>query len=238
MVSYNPQYVLKAIPKLLNYLPITIMTVILTLVFGSLLGALITVGELKGGKISYKLARGYRFILRCTPPIVLLFIVYYGIPKLLLALFNISVNQQQQGLFVVISLTLLFAANISQVFKAAYLAIPKGQYEAALSVGLTPYQAITRIIVPQAIRYAIPNFANATLNLCKDSALAYTIGFIDVMGAANLEIGRNLGNYSLETYTAVAIIYWFLALLITLLTKYSEHITDLTHKKGVKVSEP
>lgn len=61
-----------------------------------------------------------------------------------------------------------------------------------------------RIIAPQAFKVALPNITTAILNLMRDAALAYTIGFIDVMGKGNLLISRHLGNYSLETYTAVA----------------------------------
>ena len=60
------------------------------------------------------------------------------------------------------------------------------------------------------------------LNLMRDSALAYTIGFIDVMGKGNLLISRHLGNYSLETYTAVALVYWGIALIISLISRMIE----------------
>ena len=62
----------------------------------------------------------------------------------------------------------------------------------------------------------------AILNLMRDAALAYTIGFVDVMGAGNLLISRNLGNYSLETYTAVAILYWSVALAVSFLSRLLE----------------
>ena len=101
-------------------------------------------------------------------------------------------------------MVLLFAAIIAEVFKASYQAIPKGQMEAGVSIGLTPSQTFWRIIFPQAFQVALPNMTTAILNLMRDAALAYTIGFVDVMGAGNLLISRNLGNYSLETYTAVA----------------------------------
>ena len=79
-------------------------------------------------------------------------------------------------------MVLLFSAMISEVFKAAYQAIPKGQLEAGLSIGLTSEQTFVRIIAPQAFKVALPNITTAILNLMRDAALAYTIGFIDVMG--------------------------------------------------------
>ena len=68
----------------------------------------------------------------------------------------------------------------------------------------------------------------AILNLMRDAALAYTIGFIDIMGAGNNLISRNLGNYSLETYTAVAVIYWAIALVISLSAQLLEKRLSVT----------
>ena len=126
-------------------------------------------------------------------------------------------------------MTLLYAASISEVFKSAYLAVPKGQLEAGLSIGLTTSQTLIRIICPQALRFALPNISNAILNLLKDTALAYTIGLADVMGTGNLIIGQNMGNYSLETYTAVALIYWGLALMLALVSQRMEAKYDKVH---------
>ena len=120
-------------------------------------------------------------------------------------------------------MVLLFAASISEVFKSAYLAVPKGQLEAGLSIGLTGFQTFRRILLPQTFQIALPNITTAILNLMKDAALAYTIGLVDVMGAGNLIISRNLGNYSLETYTAVALIYWGIALVLSLASHFMEH---------------
>ena len=80
--------------------------------------------------------------------------------------------------------------------------------EAGLSIGLTPAQTIWRIVLPQAFHVALPNMTTAILNLMRDAALAYTIGLSISWEQGNNLISRNLGNYSLETYTAVAVIYW------------------------------
>ncbi len=178
-----------------------------------------------------RLAESYIFILRCTPPIVLLFLVFYGLPKLLFWWLGIQSDEWSRTAFAVIALTLLFAAMISKVFISAYSAVPKGQTEASLSVGLTQSQTFRRIILPQAFRIALPNFSTALLNLMKDAALAYTIGLIDVLGGANLLISRNFGNHSLEVYSAAAIIYWVMALIIALGTQGLE-ILLIPQRKG------
>ena len=226
MVSYDLSYVFKFLPEILYALPLTLWILIVTIVIGSLLGALLAWGQLYGDEVIVSISKGYVFVLRCTPPIVLLFMVFYGLPEFLEWWLGLDVNGWSRTVFVITAMTLLYAATISEVFKSAYLAVPNGQMEAGLSIGLTEFQTFQRILLPQAIRFALPNISNAILNLLKDTALAYTIGLADIMGAGNLLIGRNLGNYSLETYTAVAVVYWTLALLLALGNQFLENALE------------
>jgi len=115
---------------------------------------------------------------------------------------------------VIITLSLLFGANMGELMRAAYLSVDKGQREAALGAGLTETQAFIRIVLPQAAAAALPNFCNALTALMKEGALAYTIGMIDMMGQGMLIIARNYGAYGLETYTALALIYWAMTVII------------------------
>lgn len=224
MVSYTPTYVFKFLPTILNALPLTLWVIFLTVLLGSLLGAGLAWAQLNSASDGWvAFAKAYVFILRCTPPIVLLFMVFYGLPEFLTWWLHLDVDDWSRTVFVVVTMILLFAASISEVFKAAYLAVPKGQLEAGLSIGLTGFQTFVRILLPQAFKIALPNITTAILNLMKDAALAYTIGLIDVMGAGNLIISRNLGNYSLETYTAVALIYWGIALILSLVSHFMEY---------------
>lgn len=222
MVSYQPSYIFDVLPQLIQALPLTLWILLMTVFLGSLLGLLLTWAQLSKEKGLAGLARGYIFLLRCTPPIVLLFMVFYGLPEFLNWWLGLDVNGWSRTVFVVLAMTLLYAASISEVFKSAYLAVPKGQLEAGLSIGLTTSQTLIRIICPQALHFALPNISNAILNLLKDTALAYTIGLADVMGTGNLIIGQKMGNYSLETYTAVALIYWGLALMLALVSQGME----------------
>lgn len=228
MVSYEPSRVITFLPEILSALPLTLWVLVLTILFGSLLGLFLAWSQLSGEKSLSSFARGYVFILRCTPPIVLIFLVFYGLPRFLEWWLGIDVNGWSRSVFVILAMTLLFAASISEVFKSSYQALPKGQLEAGLSIGLTDYQTFVRILLPQAFRIALPNITTAIINLLKDIALAYTIGLVDLMGAGNLVISRNLGNYSLETYTAVAIIYWVLALILAVGIHFIENELDTT----------
>lgn len=220
MRPFNPIKIPEFIPKLLPFLSVTLAIMLATVFFGGILGFILAFCKLKG-RVSAKISEGYIYIIRCIPSIVMLFMVYYGLPKFLLV-FNIDINNYDRAFFVVLTFSLLFAASMAEVFRTAYIAIDKGQTEAALSIGLTPFQAFIRIVLPQAIVVALPNFTNALINIMKEGALAYTIGLIDLMGKGGLIIYNNQGAYNLETYIALSLIYWAMTVIIEKTFMYLE----------------
>ena len=162
---------------------------------------------------------------------MLLFLVYYGLPELLNT-FGVNINDAGKGFFVITTFSLLFAASMAEVFRSAYEAVDRGQREAAVSIGLTEFQAFYRIVLPQCVRVAIPNFTNALVNLMKEGTLAYTIGLIDIMGKGQLVIGLNHGSYSLEVYLALFILYWTLTLLTEKGAGLAERRLSAEKRKG------
>ncbi|MEK4384704.1 amino acid ABC transporter permease [Solibacillus sp. FSL W7-1464] len=211
---FDVSYIWSALPSLLPYLWITLYIAAFSVIGGSIFGLLLAAAKLSSNKILRLLANGYTTVIRCTPSIVLLFLVYYGIPAFAEGVFGIYLQNVPTGVFVVITFSLQFAAMMSEVIRSAYLAIDRGQFEAAVSVGLTPFQAYRRIIFPQAFVVAIPNFGNGLISVLQEGALAYTIGFIDIVGKANLIIANNYGTHTLEIYIALAVIYWVLSISI------------------------
>ncbi|MDF2986706.1 MAG: amino acid transporter permease [Eubacterium sp.] len=210
---FNAVYILEAIPKLLPYLSVTFMITGLSVFFGTILGFFLAVAKIKKGKISLKIANGYTTALRCTPSIVLLFLTYYGIPAITKSL-GVNLDDVDKTVFIVITFSLQFAAAMCEVIRTAYDSVDKGQYEAAVSVGLNSFHAYRLIIFPQAFVVALPNIGNSLLALIKEGALAYTIGLIDVMGKASLIIAGNFNAHALETYIALSLIYWVISVTI------------------------
>ncbi len=211
---FSPEVIFTSIPGLLPYLGVTICIGLISIIFGSLFGLSLAWAKLSGNKFLRALAEGYTYIIRCTPSIVLLFVIFYGLPKLVESLFDYDIDDLSRAVFVVMTFTLLFGAYVSEVFRSAYLTVDRGQYEAAVTSGLSPWQAIVRIVIPQAAVIALPNFGNSVINLLKESALAYTIGLIDLLGRTNLVISQNYGAYGIELYTACLLMYWLLNLII------------------------
>lgn len=211
---FSPDIIFTSIPALLPYLAVTLVVGVTSILTGSILGMLLAWAKLSGHKVIRALADGYTYIIRCTPSIVLLFIVFYGLPKFMEAEFGIDMDNLSRAIFVIITFTLLFGAYVSEVFRSAYETVDRGQYEAAVTIGLSPEQAFFRVMLPQAAVIALPNFGNSVINLMKESALAYTIGLIDLLGRTNLIISKNYGAYGVELYVACLLIYWALSFLI------------------------
>ncbi|HLS61003.1 MAG TPA: amino acid ABC transporter permease [Virgibacillus sp.] len=210
---FDLTHLIQGFPQLLAFLGITLMVTALAVIFGTALGLIIMVFKLSESRLLRFLGNLYTTLMRCTPSIVLLFLVYYGVPAIAESL-NIYLHDVHSGVFVVLTFTIQFAAIMSEVLRSAYLSVDKQQYEAGVSVGLTSIQTYIRIIIPQAVIVALPNFANALLELLKEGSLAYTIGFIDMMGKANLIVESNFNAHALEIYLALSLIYWSLSLII------------------------
>lgn len=211
---FSPVQIYNSFLKIIPYFGVTFAVVLGTILLGTALAVLLFAQKQSKKRWARALANGYINVIRCTPSIVLLFIVYYGIPKLALGLFNLDLNFSSKIIYVIISLSLLYSATLAEIIRSAYLALGRSQYEAALSIGLTPWQAVRRVMLPQGLVVALPNLGNSLISLFKEGSLAFTIGLIDMMGAGNLIISRNYGAYSLETYLALAVIYWALTLII------------------------
>lgn len=127
---FDATYIWNAIPVLLPFLKITFLVAGSSIILGTLFGLLLAVAKLSSVKWLTKFANLYTTIMRCTPSIVLLFLVYYGVPALAENV-GLNLHSIETAIFVVVTFTLQFTAIMSEVIRSAYLAIPKGQFEAA-----------------------------------------------------------------------------------------------------------
>lgn len=200
------------IPKIaliiLPYLSFTILSMLVALIAGSVIASGILKLRLSRKKILNKIALLYVGAIRCTPAVILIFIVFYGLP-FVAQFFGADILDYPRPFFLTVALSIMFSATFSEVMRSAYLSVNKGQREAAISIGLSEFQAFRRIILPQAVVHAIPNIGSAVILLFKDTSLAYTIGVIDLMGRGNLYITQQYGRHALEAYLTVGLIYWF-----------------------------
>ncbi len=231
MIGFNITRFFDTFQKLIKYIPPTLMILLFSLLFAFILTPLLVWMKLGKNRILRKFSNGFTTVMRCTPVLVMLFLVYYGLPKLF-SVFGIDLNKLSRFVFVVITFSILYAGLFSEIARSAYEAIPHGQEGAALSVGLSKSCTIRRIIFPQALVIAIPNLGNAIIALLKNSSLAFTIGFMELMGGTEQILALRFGTFPLEAYTALALIYWGICILLERVFKWCEEITERKMKRS------
>lgn len=156
-----------------------LFTVPLTLIsffLGLILALLTALARISGVKPLDAVARFYVWVIRGTPLLVQLFIIFYGLPSV-----GVTIDPLTSA---IIGFTISVGAYNSEVIRAAILSIPKGQWEASYSIGMSYAQALKRIILPQATRVSVPPLSNSFISLVKDTSLAATITVTEMFRVA------------------------------------------------------
>jgi His/Glu/Gln/Arg/opine family amino acid ABC transporter permease subunit len=163
------------------------------LFFGLLVGLAVAGMKLSKRAWLRRIANGYTTAIRGVPELLTIFLIYFGAQFALQGLFAafgydgaVEVNGFWAG---VTALTLVFGAYASEVFRGAFLAIPKGQVEAAKAVGMSPTLTFRRILLPQVWRYALPGLGNLWLVLIKDTSLVSVIALDELLRKTFIAVG-------------------------------------------------
>ncbi|AVF34682.1 MULTISPECIES: cystine ABC transporter permease [Rahnella] len=201
------QLVLDSAPFLLKGTLFTLQLSLGGMVFGLILGFMLALMRLSHFWPLSWLSRFYVSVFRGTPLIAQLFMIYYGLPQ-----FGIELDPIPAAM---IGLSLNTAAYTSETLRAAISSIEKGQWEAAASIGMNPWQTMRRVILPQAARTALPPLGNSFIGLVKDTSLAATIQVPELFRQAQLVTSRTLEVFTM--YLAASIIYWVLATVLSFL---------------------
>lgn len=204
-----------ALPILLNASLITIEASGLGTVFGLLLGAglgIMNSNRLAKNTVSLAI-NTYVAIIRGTPVFVQLLIVYFAIPELL----QIDIPPFIAG---VIALSLNSSAYLSEIIRASINSLPSGQWEAAETLGYDRYQTLRYIVLPQAIKQALPAITNEFSTLIKESSILLFIGVPELMKASRDIVARELR--PMEIYGLTALLYFAMTSAVALFTKQLE----------------
>ncbi|RDI47902.1 ABC transporter permease subunit [Falsibacillus pallidus] len=194
-------------PMVQGALYYTIPLTILSFIFGMILAILAALARLSKIGILRGIARFYVSAIRGTPLLVQLFIIFYGLPSL-----NIEIDPFPSA---VLGFSLNVGAYASEIVRAAILSIPKGQWEAGASIGMTNNQVLKRIILPQAARVSIPPLSNTFISLIKDTSLASLILVTELFRKAQ-EITAM--NYEfLLLYSEAALLYWVMCFILSII---------------------
>lgn len=157
--------------------------------------------------ILYRIALAYVAIIRGTPLLVQLFIIFYGLPSIGVTL--------EPFISAIIGFSLNVGAYASESIRASILSISKGQWDAGMSVGMSYMQTFRYIILPQAIRVAVPPLSNTFISLVKDTSLASLVLVTELFKQAQIIAARNYE--FMLVYIQAAIIYWVICFGLTLL---------------------
>lgn len=191
----------------------------LSIVLATFLALLAALGRLSKFPPFYALSTFYVSLIRGTPLYLQIFFFFLALPQLGIIL---------PGLYAgVIALGLNYGAYMSEIFRAGLSSVGRGQREAAFAIGMTPWQTMKRVILPQALRFAIPPIGNDFIAMTKDSALVAATGFVhEVMWRAT-RVGRAQFN-NLEALIIAAIFYWIMTIILT----YIQNIIETSLSKG------
>ncbi|MCP2014088.1 cystine transport system permease protein [Deinococcus sp. HSC-46F16] len=196
----------EALPTLLAAAPITLGYALAAMLLGLPLALLVALTRIAGPAPLRTLAGLYVSFMRGTPLLVQIFMLYYGLPA-----FGVQVSPLVGG---VLALTLNAAAYLSETMRAAILSVPRGQWEAAASLGLSRRQTLRLIVLPQAARVALPSLGNTLIGLVKDTSLVSVITVVELLRGAQLVIARTFEPFG--PYLAAALIYWLISSLLAL----------------------
>lgn len=204
-------YMISNLGLLIRAIPMTLWLALLSTVFGLLLGVIGALFQIHKTPICAKLTMIYLTIIRGIPALILIYVAYYGLPKFIIAFGRTigqtwTLNTIPNIVFAVTALAIERSAYFTEMVRSAILSVDAGQMEAAKAVGMTTLQSYRRVIFPQAIVTALPNFGNLFIGAIKGSSLAYVVGVMEITATANIEACRSY-RY-IELYVAISIIYW------------------------------
>ncbi|WP_028101141.1 amino acid ABC transporter permease [Pseudoduganella violaceinigra] len=165
-------------------------------------------------------ANVYVSLMRGTPLLVQMFVIYYGLPSI-----HIEFTPVTAG---ILALSLNAGAYLSESLRGAILSIPKGQWSASYSLGMGYGQTLRYIVMPQALRIAVPSMSNTLISLIKDTSLVSVITITELMLSTKEVIATTFR--PLPLYLAAAAIYWVLSLAFEQLQRFAEQRLNRAHR--------
>ena len=208
------------VPTLLKGAGITIVISVLSMALAVSLGMVLVLVRLYGSSPMSKLATAYIELYRGTPLLIQLYILYYGLPNIGIALSPLAAA--------FLGLGMNYAAYEAEIYRAGLMSIPKGQMEAALSLGMSQSLALRRVILPQALRIATPGVTNDFIALFKDSSLVSVIAMVELTKTYSILAATTLRFFELGLI--VALLYFAMSYPLSLLARRFEERLKGSHR--------
>ena len=192
-------------PMLLGAIKGTIPLTLASFVLGLLIALVIAVMRISSNKLASGVGRVYVSIIRGTPLLVQLFVIFYGLPTI-----GVKLDPWPSA---IIAFSLNVGGYAAEVIRAAILSVPRGQWEAGHMIGMSRNQTLLRIILPQAARVSVPPLSNTFISLVKDTSLASLILVTEMF-----RVAQQVAAFSQEfmlLYLEAALIYWVICLILS-----------------------
>jgi len=218
-IHLDSQFILDNIVFIAGGLGETIRISILSIVLATILALLAALGRLSSSPPLYALSTFYVSLIRGTPLFLQIYFFFLALPQLHIVLSGLWAG--------VIALGLNYGAYMSEIFRAGLGSVGKGQREAAIALGMTPTQTMRRVVLPQALRFAIPPIGNDFIAMTKDSALVSATGFVHELTWQATKVGR-ASFHNLEALIMGAVFYWGMTIFLT----YIQGIIEARLAKG------
>ncbi|MFT4416354.1 amino acid ABC transporter permease [Fredinandcohnia humi] len=209
-------FVNSLLPMITGAIQYTIPLTLISFVGGLILALVTAMMRISKSRIIQAPAVVFVSAIRGTPLLVQLFIIFYGLPNI-----GLNIDPFPSAL---IAFILNVGAYASEVVRASILSIPKGQWEAAFTIGMTRWTALRRIILPQAVRVSIPPLSNSFISLVKDTSLASLVLVAELFRKAQ-EIAARTYDFLL-LYVEAALIYWVICFILSIFQALLERRFD------------
>lgn len=205
--------------KLLRGLPLTLNLTVLSLIGGATLALILNL--LRATKPGNALASAYVFLFRGTPLLIQIFMIYYGLASFSFIRHSVLWPLLREPYWCgLLALVLNDAAYTSEILRGGLRAVPKGAVEAARVSGMGRAMILRRVVLPLAIRQALPAYSNEIISMTKATALVSTITLMEVTGIARAEVSSTYR--AVEIFLCAAVIYLILSLIVTRATGWLE----------------
>lgn len=217
----------EAMPLLLDGLKLTALVSLASIAIGMILGLFICLMKMSKNVVLRGIAGVYIWIIRGTPMLVQALIIFLGVPQLIqVAIPSFRFDAVTAG---IITLSLNAGAYLAEIYRGGIMAVPKGQSEAARSLGLSKSKTMRKVILPQALKISVPSLVNQFIITIKDTSILTVIGMAEVVNKAQQYVGSTFVYF--ETYSIVALMY---LAIISLLMVLSNHIEKKLKYEGKK----
>ncbi len=223
-MKFDWSYFVNLFPQLIKYVPLTLLMAIIAMLIAVICGVLLTLLQLVNVRPVKWLVKLYVSFFRGIPTLVLLFIVYYGLPQIMPIFKGVPATTAA-----IVGLGIKESAYLVEIFRAGIASVDQGQIEAGKSLNFRNSKIFLNIVLPQAALNALPATGNTFVSLLKETSLAFALGVTEIFAQGKLLASASLKFF--EVYVAVGLFYWVLIIIYSWLQRIIENSLGAPYRR-------